>query len=156
MTARNSPEPLELTLVRVFAAPRHLVFQCWTDPKHIVHWLAPHGFTIPLAEGELKPGGRWRSTMVKPDGTELKLGGTYKQLVRDELIVMTHAWDTPQDEAGQETLITVRFEDAGPGKTRMTFTQTGFASKEDREGHAGGWGECFERLDSHIKKGAKP
>ena len=38
----------------------------------------------------------------------------------------------------------------------VVFTQTGFASKEDREGHAGGWGECFERLDSYIKKGAKP
>lgn len=156
MTARNNPSAPELTLTRVFDAPRALVFQCWTDPRHIVHWLAPHGFTIPFADGELKPGGRWRSTMRMPDGKELKLGGTYKQQVQDELIVFTHAWDQPQGEAGQETLVTVRLEDAGPGKTRMIFTQNGFGSKEDREGHAGGWRECFERLETYIKNGAKP
>ncbi|HEX2667349.1 MAG TPA: SRPBCC domain-containing protein [Gammaproteobacteria bacterium] len=158
MVARNkqaAPAVPDLTLVRTFDAPVSLVFQCWTEPRHIVHWLAPHGFAIPHAEGELRPGGSWRSCMRKPDGTELWLGGTYREVVKDRLLVFTHAWDDPDGTSGHETVVTVRFDDLG-GRTQITFHQAPFVDDRDRDGHAGGWNECFERLQTYLKDGARP
>ena len=110
-------------------------------------WSAPHGFTIPVSEGDLRPGGPWRAVMVMPDGTKLVLSGKYTKIIQDELLQFTHRWD---GDPGPETVITVRFTDAPGGGTK--FEQTGFASAESREGHAGGWKECFERLDALLAK----
>jgi len=150
MAARSSKATapagaLDLTIVRTFDAPVSLVFRCWTEPKHLMRWSAPQGFTIPNADGELRPGGPWRSCMVKPDGTKLWLGGIYREIVKDRLLVFTHAWDNEDGSPGHETVITVRFEDLG-GKTKLTFHQAPFENLGSRDGHQGGWNECFERL----------
>jgi len=89
--------------------------------------------------------------MTKPDGTELWLGGTYREIVEPERLVFTHAWDNEKGEAGPETVVTVTLEDRA-GKTHMTFRQRGFLSEGSRDGHAGGWEECFDRLDELLSK----
>jgi len=139
----------ELTITRIFDAPRHLVFEAWTNPEHLKQWCAPQGFDIPDSEGELKPGGAWRSCMSKPDGTLLKLGGVYREIVPDEKLVFTHAWDVETGGSGHETVITVTFADED-GKTRMHFHQAFFLDTESRDGHEGGWGQCFDRLASLL------
>jgi uncharacterized protein YndB with AHSA1/START domain len=133
----------------VFAAPRPLVFAAWTKPEHLKRWSAPRGFKIPVNEGELRAGGPWRAVMVMPDGTRLGLSGSYTKVVPDELLVFTHHWD---GEPGAETVVTVRFTDAPGGGTRLKFEQTGFSSAGSRDGHLGGWKECFERLDELLAK----
>ncbi len=57
--------PTEPTIVfnREFDAPRDLVWQVWTDPKHIVHWWGPNGFTNTIHSMDVKPGGVWRFIM---------------------------------------------------------------------------------------------
>ncbi len=78
-TRKNSPpeKPAErvLVLTRIFDAPRHLVFEAWTKKEHLDEWLAPHGFTILYSEGDLRPGGAWRSCMLAPDGAKHPLSG---------------------------------------------------------------------------------
>lgn len=156
---KKSPRPKsakdKLTLTRIFAAPRALVFAAWTEPRHLSQWSAPRGFTIPFNQGELKPGGKWRACMVTPDGVKLWLGGVYRKIVPGKLLVFTHAWEGEED--APETLVTVRFADH-PRGTKLTFTQTGFGSRESRDGHAGGWKECFGRLGELLAKlqDAKP
>jgi uncharacterized protein YndB with AHSA1/START domain len=135
-------------ITRVFDAPRHLVFQAWTQKEHLEKWSAPRGFTIPYSEGDLRPGGRWRCCMRAPDGKELWLGGVYREIVEDELLVMTHAWEE-DGKSLHETVVTVRFEDQG-GKTKLTAQQTGFDSIESRDGHEGGWNECLDILAEHL------
>lgn len=154
MAPRNSASSTtapELILTRVYNAPCSLVFACWTEDRHMKEWSAPHGFTIPYSEGKAVPGGDWRACMKKPDGTELWLHGVYKEVVLNRKLVMTHVWEREDGLAGEETLLTVLFEDQG-GKTRMTLIQTGFASTESRDGHAEGWDECFERLEKLLSK----
>lgn len=159
MPAKKSPparaSKSKLSLTRVFDAPRALVFAAWTQPEHLKHWSAPHGFKIPVNEGELRPGGPWRAVMVMPDGTKLALGGFYTKVVKNKLLVFTHRWEGDMDMGGgpePETTVTVRFSDAPGGKTLLKFEQTGFTSVESRDGHGGGWKECFERLDVLLAK----
>ena len=139
----------ELVIKRVFDAPRKLVWQAWTDPEKLKLWSAPKGFTIPVSEGELKPGGKWHATMVSPDGKEMSLGGEYREIVEPSRLVFTHAWDN-DGKPGPETLVTVTLVERG-GKTEMTFRQTGFDSVESRDGHSEGWSECFDKLDDVLK-----
>ena len=156
MPAKKSPparaSKSKLSLDRIFNAPRALVFAAWTQPQHLKHWSAPHGFKIPVNEGELRPGGPWHAVMVMPDGTKLALGGKYTKIIQDELLQFTHHWD---GDPGPETIVTVRFADAPGGGTKLKFEQTGFASAESRDGHGGGWKECFDRLDALLLKLAK-
>jgi uncharacterized protein YndB with AHSA1/START domain len=154
MDARNSgtatATDLELVIDRVFDAPRDLVWTMWTE--RMGEWSAPKGFTMPVSEGDLRPGGAWRACMIKPDGKELWLGGVYKEIVAPERLVFTHAWDGPDGKPGPETLVTVTLKERG-GKTEMHFVQSGFDSAESRNGHDEGWTECFDILDEILAKG---
>ncbi|MBV8900016.1 MAG: SRPBCC domain-containing protein [Verrucomicrobia bacterium] len=75
--------------------PCRLVFEAWTAKEHLDQWCAPHGFTIPWSEGDLRPGGAWRCCLRSPEGVEYRLGGTYREIVQDELLVFT-----PPDRIG--------------------------------------------------------
>ena len=150
MTQSNetvADQTLEIT--RVFDAPRELVFQAWTDSKHMAQWCAPTGFTIPLSEADVRGGGAWRTVMVAPDGTEYSCNGEYREIVPPEKLVFTHAWDE-SDMPRHETLVTVTFSEMGDGKTQMDFRQEFFRSKSSRDGHEGGWTEAFARLTEYL------
>jgi uncharacterized protein YndB with AHSA1/START domain len=138
-----------LTLTRTFDAPRALVFRAWTEPEHLRRWCAPHGFTIPASDGDLRPGGVWRATMRAPDGTEHRLVGRYVEIAPPERLAFTHAWLDENGRPGQETVVTVTLEDRNGG-TFLTLTQTGFASAASRDGHRGGWSETLDRLGEHL------
>ncbi|HEU4364819.1 MAG TPA: SRPBCC domain-containing protein [Candidatus Krumholzibacteria bacterium] len=138
-------------MTRVFDASRELVFRAWTDRVHLMHWSAPHGFTVTHSEGDLRPGGRWRACMRSPEGTEYWLGGVYREITSPERLVFTHAWEEPKGTPGHETLVTITLV-AQRGKTKLTFHQTGFASVEARDGHRGGWSESFERLADCVAR----
>lgn len=58
----------EIAIVRILRAPRSLVFQAWTDPKHIAQWWGPKGFTTRVIEMDVRPGGKWRYVMTGPEG----------------------------------------------------------------------------------------
>ncbi len=88
--------------------------------------------------------------MRSPDGKDLWLGGVYREIVAPERLVFTHAWDDPQGNPGPETLVTVTFAERGR-KTEMTFRQAVFQSLGERDGHQGGWTECFEKLAQYVK-----
>jgi uncharacterized protein YndB with AHSA1/START domain len=144
----------ELVINRVFDAPRDLVWKAWTDPEMMKEWSAPRGFTLPISEGDLRPGGEWRAQMRKGDGTTLDLGGVYREIAAPHRLVFTHAWMDENGNPGPETLVTVTFADRG-GKTEMNFRQSGFDSVESREGHSGGWNECFDQLAELLAQPAE-
>jgi uncharacterized protein YndB with AHSA1/START domain len=137
----------DLVINRTFDAPRELVWKAWTEDMD--KWSAPRGFTIPFGESDLRPGGKWRATMVSPEGKELALGGVYREIVAPERLVFTHAWDDDNGKPGPETVVSVTLIARGQ-KTEMNFRQTGFDSVESRNGHAEGWGECFDILEELL------
>jgi uncharacterized protein YndB with AHSA1/START domain len=145
----------ELVITRVFDAPRTLVFKAWTERERIVRWLGPKGFTTPLFEGDLRPGGVWRARMRSPQGKEYPQHGVVREVKEPERFVLTLTWD---DEPGHEMLVTVMLAERD-GKTGMAFRQGVFESIESREGHRGGWTESFDRLEDYLadvgSKGAR-
>jgi len=149
----NSVKTAPLLLItRILNAPRSLVWEVWTSGEHMARWCAPKGFTIPVSEGEVRPGGAWRSCMVSPEGVEHWVGGVYREVVPPERLVFTHVWDEGEDIPRHETLVTLEFSDAEGGKTRMAFKQEFFRSVSSRDGHEGGWSESFERLDNYLQQ----
>jgi len=153
MAERNSgaatASDAELVINRTFDAPRDLVWKAWTE--RMGEWSAPKGFTIPIGEGDVRPGGRWRATMKSGDGAELKLGGVYREVVPPERLVFTHAWEDQNGGHSPETLVTVVLIDRC-SKTEMRFKQTGFESTGARDGHSEGWGSSFDRLEELLAK----
>ena len=148
----NAETRPELTIRRTFDAPRALVFAVWTDGEHLKRWCCPTGFTIPFSEGDIRPGGGFRTCMRSPQGEDHWLGGVYKEVVPNERLVFTHAW---QDEAGNsdhETLVTVTFADTGEGKTRLTLHQAFFLSEPSRDGHLEGWNETLDELERYLAR----
>jgi uncharacterized protein YndB with AHSA1/START domain len=140
---------LELVIDRTFDAPRDIVWKAWTE--RMGEWSAPKGFSIPVGKGDVRPGGKWHASMTGSDGVELKLGGVYREVVPPERLVFTHAWKDANGGSSPETVVTVVLIDRG-NRTQMKFRQTGFDSAGARDGHAGGWGSSFDRLDELLAK----
>ena len=68
----KSSKRYRLVLTRVFDAPRELMFRAWTDPKHLAQWFGPNGFTNPVCEVDLRPGGVWRHVMRGRTATTIR------------------------------------------------------------------------------------
>jgi uncharacterized protein YndB with AHSA1/START domain len=122
VAARNSldltQDPRSIVAVRVFDAPREMVFAAWTDPKHLSQWWGPDGFTTTTRAFEFKPGGVWRFVMHGPDGRDYQNRITYEEIVKPERIAYRHGGG--DDVEPVSFRVTVAFEDLG-GKTRLTM-----------------------------------
>jgi uncharacterized protein YndB with AHSA1/START domain len=123
-TSTESQASREIVVTRVFDAPRDLVFQMWTDPKHIVQWWGPKGFTSTIYEMDVKPGGVWQFVMHGPDGVDYQNKVVYLEIVRPERIVYSHV-------SGPQFQMTVTLVEDG-GKTRLT-AQMLFESAAQRD-----------------------
>ena len=92
MTTNPSEEstPFEIVSTRVFAAPRGLVFEAFSNPDHLKHWWGPKGFTNTFSEFDLRPGGAWRFVMHGPDGVDYQNASDFVEVVKPERIVFQH------------------------------------------------------------------
>jgi uncharacterized protein YndB with AHSA1/START domain len=146
----------ELVLTRIIDAPRERVFRAWTDPKLLVEWWAPRPLTTPVCEIDLRPGGVCRTVMRDPDGKEYPNTGVYLEIVANERIVFTDAFEAGWRPAGKPFMTAiVTFEDVG-GKTRYTARALHWTAA-DRETHEQmgfheGWGQCADQLAELVAK----
>jgi uncharacterized protein YndB with AHSA1/START domain len=154
MGMRESRNPeRELVITRIIDAPRELVFQAWTDPKHLSQWWGPNGFTNPVCEIDLKPGGALRIVMRAPNGMEVTMIGVFQEIVPPERLVFTNNAEDAQGKRLLEGLTTVTLTEEG-GKTKLTL-QTRAVGLVDYaaqmlEGMEAGWTQSLERLDTHL------
>ena len=127
MTASETGIRRELTLTRVFDAPRALVFRMWIDPKHMAQWWGPRSFTNPVCELDVRPGGRIWIVMRGPKGGEydadFPMSGTFHEIVEPERLVFTAVAEDTAGNALIRAHTVVTFEDLG-GKTKLTMHQT--------------------------------
>lgn len=152
MNARTDVAPAArhvLEIGRAFDAPPALVFKLWSNREHLLRWWGPKDFTATSQQFEFRPGGVWRHTIHSPDGQSHRMSGIFREIIEPERIVFTFAWDENGGMPGQETLVTVTIAAEGAG-TLLTFRQEPFASVENRDSHAEGWGECLDRLGAYL------
>jgi uncharacterized protein YndB with AHSA1/START domain len=157
MLAKNSgaaavtlPTEREIVITRVFDAPRRLVFEAYTNPEHLPHWLlGPQGWTMPVCEVDLRPGGTWHFAWRKSDGTEMEMRGVYREITPSERLVSTESWggDWP------ETINTLVLSEED-GKTTLSCTIL-YPSKEARDaalktGMKEGMALSFDRLAEYL------
>ena len=111
VTTFTTPSDLEIVATRVFEAPRELVFDAWTSPEHLPHWmLGPTGWTMPVCEIDLRPGGAWRFVWRKDDGSEMAMHGIY-----DEVIPVTFGRDSQAYLSTQKARLTYQEYPIGHG-----------------------------------------
>jgi uncharacterized protein YndB with AHSA1/START domain len=150
--AVTTPTEREIVMTRVFDAPRKLVFDAWTNPKHVPHWLlGPEGWSMPVCEIDLRPGGKWRFGWRHSDGREVEMTGEYRELVPPERVVNTERWGPDWPETINTLVLTEE-----NGKTTAALT-TLYASKEARDaalktGMEKGVAISFDRLDEYLAK----
>lgn len=84
----TAPTDREIVMTRAVNAPRNLVWEAWTNPKHIPKWLlGPEGWTMPICEVDLRPGGAWHFVWRKSDGAEMGMRGVYREIMPPERLV---------------------------------------------------------------------
>src|SRR5687768_6077484 len=85
----------EIVITRSFDAPRGLVFDAFTKPELVKQWLlGPDGWSMPVCEIDLKVGGAYRYVWRRDaDGSEMGMGGVYREIVPNERIVATEKFD---------------------------------------------------------------
>ena len=126
----SSTADREIVLSREFDAPRELVWQAYTDPRHLPVWWGPDGFTNTVHEMDVRPGGMWRFIMHGPDGRDWPNRVTYREVAAPERMVYDHGEDVDDDPGAFH--VTITFDDLG-GRTRVTQRMI-FATAAQREG----------------------
>ncbi len=142
----------EILITRTFHAPRKLVFQAMTEPRHLRQWLGPRVMTMTVAEADLRVGGAWRFVHRAPDGTDHLFSGVIREYQPPERVVRTNNYE---NIPGAESLETMTLEERG-GRTMVTIRVL-FKNREQRDGYVasgaeGGMRESYQRLDEQLAK----
>jgi uncharacterized protein YndB with AHSA1/START domain len=151
----TTPSERELAMTRVFAAPSRAVFEAWTRPELLKRWLlGPPGWTMAVCNVDLKVGGAYRFVWRRDaDGTEMGMGGTYREIVPGERIASTEKFD--QAWYPGEAVVTIAFVEEG-GRTTATTTVR-YASREARDialnsDMRHGVAASYDRLEAVLEK----
>jgi uncharacterized protein YndB with AHSA1/START domain len=129
---------------RTFAASAEEVFDAWTSPEVMRRWFHPApDWGTPVAEVDLRVGGKIRVVMRRPDGTEAEAQGEYTLIDRPHRLVMT--W-TFYDDPSNQQLIALSFSES-EGATTVEMLNSGISTDERRSRQDEGWRGCLDELE---------
>ncbi|HEX2062730.1 MAG TPA: SRPBCC family protein [Thermoanaerobaculia bacterium] len=137
----------------MFDAPRTMVFEAWTDARHLAQWWGPYHFTNPICEVDARPGGAIRIGMQAPDGTVYPNRGEFREVVPPERLVFTLAALDDDGKTLIDALITATFEAHGEQtKLSVTARVISFAPEAAAflAGMEEGWSQQLERLETFL------
>jgi uncharacterized protein YndB with AHSA1/START domain len=153
-TASGAPMQREVTLVRVFDAPRDLVWTAWTEAKHLAEWWGPRGFTNPVCAWSARPGGKILVHMRGPDGTVYPMTGTFHEVAAPERLVFLAVAEDHEGKRLLESLTTVTFEEQG-AKTKLTVHAKAVGlvpiAAQMLAGMQQGWSESLDKLADRME-----
>ena len=132
--------PREITITRIFDAPRERVWRAWTEPERLARWWGKRGWSTPLSSITLdvRPGGVFRLNSISDeDGSEMPLDTVYREVVEPERLAFGEA--------------TVTLNDLGDGRTEMIFHTTVEMTDATRRSAEGGLASAFDRLAEQLE-----
>jgi uncharacterized protein YndB with AHSA1/START domain len=152
----SSVDEAVIIMTRMFDAPREKVWECFTKPEHVKRWFGGAGYSNPVCEMDVRPGGLWKHVMRTPDGQDYNLDFVYIELKKPERLVWESVGHSEKRAGGPPTCRqTITLEDHG-GQTKWTLVAT-FHSLADRDmaksyGFADMISEGCERLNAVAKE----
>ena len=126
--AQSAPADREIVITRVIDAPRELVFEAFTELRHLSRWWGPEGFTTTTRSFEFRVGGEWNFLMHGPDGKDYQEWITWTDIVPAERIALLHG-ESRGDPNAFESVLTFKSDGAA---TRIEM-RTVFPTKELRD-----------------------
>jgi uncharacterized protein YndB with AHSA1/START domain len=157
-----------MVITRIFDAPRELVWKAWTDPKHVMQWWGPKGFTSPVCKIDFRVGGKFLYCMSGPDGQICGWNaGEYHEIVPFEKIVSSMYFSDSdgnrvesadygsEHEAVDGAYDVVFFEDIGNGQTKLTFIGNETMQNALESGQLEGWNETLDKVAEVVAGLAK-
>ena len=100
----------EIVIARVIDAPPELVFEAFTEVRHLSQWWGPEGFTTTTRSFEFRVGGDWEFVMHGPEGTDYQEWISWTEIAPPERIAMLHG-ESRDDPNAFESVLT--FESDG-------------------------------------------
>jgi len=147
----TTPSDCEIRMTRLFDAPRHLVFEAMTKPEHVKRWWGRlgEGYSVPVCEIDLRPGGVWRFVNRHPNG-EAAFHGEYREVTPPSRVVFTEIFEQFPDTV---SVVTAELTEEA-GNTRLTATVR-YPSQQVRDiviasGMAKGAGISYDRLEDLV------
>ena len=155
--SRSTESDDAVVIERTFDAPVELIWQMWTEPEHFKRWYGPKGMSVPVAQMDVRVGGKRLvcMEMQRPDGSmQMWTAGEYTEVVPLQRLVYTESMADAQGNAvvmGDDaypavTQVTVLLEDLG-GRTKMVMRHAGIPADS---GGAGGWQQAFDKLADYV------
>lgn len=159
MTQQTPDLETTLRVTKTIAAPRDLVFKAWTEPERLKQWWGVEAnFSAPIAEVDLRVGGKYRLGMLVPgESAPYVVGGVFQEVRPPEKLVYTWKWEhsdgsVPDSMLGsRETLVTVEFLDKG-GSTEVVVTHENHPDRHSRDEHSKGWNGCLTQLTTLLER----
>ena len=140
-------DPTAIRIERTFRAAPEAVFAAWTSAKMLRRWYQPaEDWDTPVAEVDLRIGGRLRVVMRDHNGEEFGGGGEYLEIRPPHRLVFTWTWDRADAGAGTQ-LIEVDLTDNGDDTTTVVLINRGIVDEESRNSHLEGWEGSFDNLE---------
>lgn len=149
----------QLSIEKIFDAPREAVFKAWSSAGHVKNWYTPGSCSVTIYKLDFIPGGIFQQEIRSADGQNYIFKGEYLEIIENEKIVyVLHSCDEKgnlvsdsdaKTENSDETIVTIRFEDYD-GKTKLTLSQTVPEKWAKEKGSYQGWLEILDNLEKKI------
>jgi len=164
MTKNTVNEIERMVVTRVFDAPRELVWKAWTDPKYVMQWWGPKGFTSPVCKMDFRVGGKYLICTRTPDGQEFWHGGEYHEIVPLEKIISSMYFSDSkgnkidpaqlgiEHEAIEGAHDVILFEDFGNGQTKLTFIGNEPMESAKNSGQLEGMHQVLDKVAEVVAK----
>ena len=164
MTKSTVIETERMVVTRIFDAPRELVWKAWTDPKYVMQWWGPKGFTSPVCQMDFRVGGKYLICTRTPDGQEFWHGGEYHEIVPHEKIISSMFFSDSkgnkidpaqlgiEHEAIEGAHDVILFEDLGNGRTKLTFIGNEPMESAKNSGQLEGMNQVLDKVAEVVTK----
>src|SRR3990170_3479321 len=126
--AQSATTDREIVIARVISAPRELVFEAFTEVRHLSQWWGPEGFTTTTKAFEFRVGGEWDFVMHGPDGTDYPEWISWTEIAPPTRITLLHG-ESRGDPMAFESVLTFEPDGTAPRIELRTL----FRTKEQRD-----------------------
>ncbi len=164
MAESTASEVERMVVTRVFDAPRELVWKAWTEPKYVMQWWGPEGFTAPVCQMDFRVGGKSLCCMKSPDGQEFWNAIEYHEIVPHEKIVSSMYFADSEGNKIEPALLGIEheaiegafdvtlFEDLGDGRTKLTYIGNEPMDSARNSGQLEGWNQILDKVAAVVSE----